>query len=290
MSSWLLRTGGVLLAAALLGSPIGVAAETGGFSSTEADTSGSTVTVGASTSGTTAGESSGGAVTASAPVCTWTAFSPEQQQIYNTNANSGELVQLTDQSNLPPAGVAPPPPGVWGMVSCPPLPPYLTWVPTGNAPPAKPSPGQLARSALARLHLGAPQMGTAPPSDKLVVNLATYLWIDPSMWRSLSATASVGGVSATVVAAPSRVVWTMGGGNTVTCAGPGTPYDPNASPSPSSCTYTYTSPGQYAVTAQVYWHVTWTSAGVAGGGSLGDVPGEQSTTSVEVEVIRAVNR
>lgn len=296
MSSRILRLGAGLLSAAFLGAPVGVAAETGGFSSTSATTSGSTIIVGASADGASGTPEGSSAVTASAPVCTWTAFSPEQQQIYNTNANSGELLQVTDQSNLPPAGVFPPPPGVWGMVSCPPLPPYLTWVPTGGAPPSEPSPSQVARSALARLHLGAPQVGMAPPPGKLVVNLQTYLWVDPSMWRSMSASASVGGVSATVVATPSRVVWTMGDGDTVTCNGPGVPYDAGAGPSASNCAYTYTTPsgnatdGRYVVTAKVYWHVTWTSAGVAGGGDLGDVPGEQTSTSVEVDVIRAVNR
>src|SRR5437867_8916861 len=150
MSSRILRLSGVVLAAGCLGFPLGVRAEGTGYGSTNASTSGSTIIVGASTGGTSGGEGSG-VVTASTPVCTWTAFSPEQQQIYNVNTESGQLVQFTDQSNLPPVGVVPPPPGVWGMVSCPPLPPYLTWVPTGSAPPSRPSPGQLARSALASL-------------------------------------------------------------------------------------------------------------------------------------------
>lgn len=296
MSSRILRFGIVMVAAAFLGAPLGATAETDGFSSTSATTSGSTIIVGASMGGTDGSPGGSGATTSNAPICTWTAFSPDQQQIYNTNANSGELLQVTDQSNLPPAGVFPPPPGVWGMVSCPPLPPYLTWVPTGSAPPSQPSPNEVARSALAHLHLGAPRVGMAPPPDKLVVNLQTYLWIDASMWRSMSATASVGGVSATVVASPSRVVWTMGDGNSVTCNGPGAPYDAGANQPVTGCTYTYSAPsgnqpeGRYVVSAQMYWHVTWTSSGVAGGGDLGDVPGEQTTTSVEVDVIRAVNR
>src|SRR5581483_1529499 len=132
---------------------------------------------------------------------------------------------------------------------------------------------------------------------KLVVNLPTFLWIDQGIWRSMSATAAVGGVSATVVAAPSRVVWAMGNGATVSCVGPGVPYDPNRDPAAqaTSCSYTYTAPsgqqpgGRYVVTARVYWHVTWTSTGVAGGGDLGEIAGEASTTSVGVDVIRSVN-
>jgi len=288
----------LLSSCALVGASVSARAEVqSGGASTTTNASGSTVTVTATapgSSGSVGASASGGG---GAVVCTWLPFSPQQQEIFNENANSGELLSITDASNLPPRGVTPPPPGVWGMVSCPPLPPYLTWVPTGAPAPATPSPAQLARSALATLHLDAPQVGTAPPTNKLVVNLATYLWVEPGVWRTLRATASVGSVSATVVATPSKVVWTMGDGNTVTCTGPGTPYNPNADPSTQStnCSYAYPAPstkqpnGAYDLTARVYWHVIWTSSGVAGDGDLGEIAGDPSTTAVEVDVIRSVN-
>ncbi|HXA27674.1 MAG TPA: hypothetical protein VN193_02910 [Candidatus Angelobacter sp.] len=170
-------------------------------------------------------------------------------------------------------------------------------MPTGKTPPSQPSAVQLARSALATLHLGAPRMGMAPPSDKLVVNLATYLWVDPTIWRSFAATASVGPISATVIAAPSRVVWTMGNGDSVTCTGPGVPYDPNkdTAEQPTNCGYSYSKAskgqpnGRFSMTTRVYWHVTWTSSGVAAGGDLGEVAGDPATTSVEVDAVRSVN-
>ncbi|WP_245778108.1 hypothetical protein [Lentzea xinjiangensis] len=79
-------------------------------------------------------------------------------------------------------------------------------------------------------------------------------------------------MSVTAVAKPTSVIWTMGDGSTVTCAGAGTPYkagtDPKA-PSPD-CGHVYrrssaSQPGlAYSVTATVYWTVTWSGAGQGG--------------------------
>jgi hypothetical protein len=44
------------------------------------------------------------------------------------------------------------------------------------------------------------------------------LWIDLGAWHDKTASAS------TATAAPSKVVWDMGDGHTLTCDGPGTPY------------------------------------------------------------------
>ena len=55
--------------------------------------------------------------------------------------------------------------------------------------------------------------------------------------------ASAGPVTATATAAPSKVVWDMGDGDSVTCDGPGTPYsasDPNAT---TDCSYTWPQAG-----------------------------------------------
>ena len=283
----------VAITSMILGDPLVAWAEWSPGGNTDFTASGSTLKVTAGVSGTpgTSALAAGGGGTR---VCTWIPFPPDHQAIYNDNANPGELVSYTDQSNLPPT--FPPPPGVWGMVSCPPLSPYITWVPTGATPPTLPSPAQLAYSALAQIHLGAPTMGMAPPTDKLIVNFATRLWIDPSTWRPLSATAAVGGISATVTATPSRTVWTMGDGNVVTCQGPGVAYDPTRDPAsqPTSCTYSYEKPsngqpgGRYVVSVRVYWHVAWTSRGVAGGGDLGEIAGDPRSSAVTVDVVRAV--
>lgn len=87
----------------------------------------------------------------------------------------------------------------------------------------------------------------------------------------------------------------MGDGNTVTCDGPGTPYDaaePNAT---TNCSYTWSTPsdsqpsGTYRVTATIEFAVTWTAIGAPGGGSLGLVAGATATDQVRVGESEALN-
>src|SRR5437588_771114 len=66
-------------------------------------------------------------------------------------------------------------------------------------------------------------LNPAATQDQLV-ELPTWLWIDPNQWRPVSATATAGPVSSTVTATPKHVVWKMGDGFSVICNGPGTPY------------------------------------------------------------------
>ena len=73
-----------------------------------------------------------------------------------------------------------------------------------------------------------------------------------------------GTVTATATATPAKVLWSMGTGDQVTCAGPGTAYstaNPNAT---TNCSYTWTQAGSYQVTATVYWLVSWTAVGAPG--------------------------
>jgi len=154
------------------------------------------------------------------------------------------------------------------------------------------NPVLLEQQALATIHFPAPTMQMAPPSSSGVVRLLMYLWIDQAAWQPLTATAAAGPVSATVTATPSQVVWDMGDGGQAICTGPGLPW--NESMPPTDCGYTYTRDssqrpgGTYTVTARVYWHVTWTAVGAAGGGDLGNIGGATSTTQVRVTEIRAI--
>jgi len=148
----------------------------------------------------------------------------------------------------------------------------------------------LAQNALANLHLPPPAIGMSPPTRELVVNLPSWLWIN-GPWRPLSATARAGAVSSTAVATPTRVVWTFGDGNSLTCTGPGKPFDNTT----TTCSYAYrrSSAGQpgnvYTVTATVYYAATWTSVGAPGGGSLGQIASPPSTTTASVGEIQAIN-
>jgi hypothetical protein len=121
------------------------------------------------------------------------------------------------------------------------------------------------------------------------VGVATWLWIDPGAWQDKTASASAGTVTATATAAPSKVVWDMGNGDSVTCEGPGTPYsasDPNAT---TDCSYTWPQAGSYTVTATVYWSVSWTAVGAAGGGNLGLQAGPAAEVPVTVTESQAIN-
>ncbi|GAA1919019.1 hypothetical protein GCM10009753_59480 [Streptantibioticus ferralitis] len=120
-----------------------------------------------------------------------------------------------------------------------------------------------------------------------VVRVPTWMWIDRAGWRPVSKTAAVPGVAVTATATPQRVVWSMGNGESVTCAGPGTPYSSRYSASTASpdCGYVYrrSSAGQpgeaFTVTATVVWDVVW-----QGGGRGGTIRGLESRSEVPVRV------
>ena len=159
---------------------------------------------------------------------------------------------------------------------------------TGNAT-------DVARQAESRLAFVLPTASMAPPPNSLVVNFPTWLWVAPSAWHTLSATATAGGVSATATAEPARVVWNMGDGNSVICFGPGAPWTSAAGSASSNCQYaygnnSYAQPnGVYNVTSTIYWHVTWVANGASGGGDFGLVAGPSTTTTVHVGEIHAIN-
>jgi hypothetical protein len=207
--------------------------------------------------------------------CTYTAVGPSATQ------------------TLGPGG---PQPGQWVAPVCAgpgvidPMP--LVWV-TGAQPAAvgvQVSPAVVGQEAVKQLAFGSPSIEMAPPDGSpQLVGVATWLWIDPGAWRPLTATANAGTVTATATATPSEVVWDMGDGHTVTCDGPGTPYSASTPNAASDCSYTWTEPGSYQVTATVYWSVTWTAAGAPGGGNLGLQAGPAAEVPVVVTESQAIN-
>jgi len=150
-------------------------------------------------------------------------------------------------------------------------------------PVGGPSPRALADQAVEAMNLRAGLIGIVPepgPGKVGIVGMPAWMWIaDPgeSTVGPITRSASGGGVTVTATARLDRVVWSMGDGATVTCAGPaavGTPYEDRfgASSSPT-CGHTYTrmsddAPSDaYTVTATSYWTVTW-----SGGGASGTIP------------------
>src|SRR5579884_505753 len=199
-----------------------------------------------------------------------------------------------DQAVMGPGG---PTPGVWEVPDCHGTGTWAAfWVPTGPAAAPQVSPAVLAQQARSELPLPAPAIEMAPPTDRdQLVNVSSWLWVDPAVWRSLSATATAGPLSATATAAPSEVVWQMGDGHTITCAGPGVPYDSSNPTATTYCSYTWpaSSAGQpggvYRVTATVYYQASWSASGAPGGGNFGLVAGPASTVAVRVAESQAIN-
>jgi hypothetical protein len=177
------------------------------------------------------------------------------------------------------------------------------WVPDQSTPssPAV-DPRSVALQAERSLALPAPASHFNPTATS-VVNLPTWLWIDAGIWHPYSVTASVGSVSATAVANPILVTWSMGDGGQTTCPGPGAPYNLSQPSSGQStqCEYSYlrSSAGQlspdgnpddgaFAVSATVSWAVSWSAQGAAGGGEL-PMLFTSSRSTVRVEQVQSIN-
>lgn len=277
----------------------------GGVTGTCTD-NGSTVSCGSGVSGTTgtgsgaggggATTGGGGATTVSLPTC--------PNYVSYASEFPGQ------DGGPPPAGVTQP--GAWYVNTCATgtvtgQATGVVWLTTGQVPPAVPPPDPAVAGARAasELHLPTPTL-TLSPSTTGYVNLAEWLWIASSMWHPLSTTAQAcnagGCVAATATATPSYVTWDTGDGSTVTCNGPGTPYNPGlpAADQSTTCSHTYatTSGGQptpdgnpndaaFPITATITWTVAW--AGPNGSaGALASLT-TRGETSLEVAQIESVN-
>jgi hypothetical protein len=166
----------------------------------------------------------------------------------------------------------------WEAVSCPGqthgLLGWMTLVNTRTGRPAI-TPQQLLQQALSKMIIPALRPATAPPRGKDgLVGLPEWFWVPRPAWRPVSVTVTAGPVWATATARPYQLTFSPGGGLAgVSCAGPGTPYNPGqpAAAQHSACTYTYdqSSAGQpgsaYRAALTVTWRVSWTGSDGAGG-------------------------
>lgn len=180
----------------------------------------------------------------------------------------------------------------------------LLWVPAipAAAAPVTTDPSTVAAQAAGEISLPVPEIQFSP-APFTVVNLSTWLWINPSMWHSYSASASVAGVTASATAVPVSVRWTTGDGSSVVCTGPGTPYRSTVASSAQSttCSHVYrtTSAGQpsadgnpndgaFTVTATITWEVSWSSSIAGTGGALPSLQTE-SSARLRVEQVQSVD-
>lgn len=156
-------------------------------------------------------------------------------------------------------------------------------------------PGAVAQQAERTLVLPQPSGHRSPSESErydgepfTYVNLWTWFWTDPDTWRSRSATATTGGVSATVTVSPVELLFDPGDGSApVSCTGPGrawTTADGNDPPSHGGCGYRYPSATDVPVTSiqSIRWSVTWQ----ASDGTSGTLPDLTTSRSGPLMVLQ----
>jgi hypothetical protein len=169
-------------------------------------------------------------------------------------------------------------------------------------PPGAVDPRVLALQAERQLTLPQPSGHRSPSETQsyqgspfTYVNLWTWFWTDPGTWRTRSATARAGGVSATVTVTPTRLSFDPGDGSaSVSCQGPGIAWsssDGNAAPSDGECGYRYRTVTQTPVTSRqsIRWSVTWTASDGARG-ALPDLTTSRAGQLMVLQIESVVSR
>lgn len=118
--------------------------------------------------------------------------------------------------------------------------------------------------AKAKLELDKPTMGTAPCTGQgCVGRVGVPVWLWTQEWQSKSVTATAGPHSITLTATPSKVVWSLGDGQSVTCTSAGTKYEKSmgwASSPDCGLSHGYKRMGHYTMTATMTWDVSWSGS------------------------------
>ena len=126
----------------------------------------------------------------------------------------------------------------------------------------------IAREVYQEVPLVLPQPYTSPPAGApQLVGFPVWLWVDGAVWRDFEAHAGVAGVSVSVVARPDHIEWSLGDGTTITCDGPGTPWDPSGADGQSTdCSHIYQfvsagrPGGRYQASVTMFWTVSWSAS------------------------------
>jgi hypothetical protein len=176
---------------------------------------------------------------------------------------------------------------------------YTFWSATTPAGPAAVDPAVLAQQALNTVVLPSPTAGRYPAGTLAdgrpytVVNAHTWYWTNPGDYQATSARADAGGVWAEVTVTPTALTFSPGDGSAaVSCAGPGTPWQPTAgvwSPSPTGCDYRYPGSsvgepdGKVTAVYGIQWSITWTSST----GATGTLPQITTSSTAEFAVVEA---
>ncbi|MET7621945.1 ATP/GTP-binding protein [Streptomyces sp. NPDC005408] len=158
-------------------------------------------------------------------------------------------------------------------------------------------PAVLAQQAVDKMTLTGPDININPkPGGKGLVGMPVWMAANQGLttWGPNTASASAGGITVTATATVSKVVWQMGDGTTVACAGPGTVYKTSYGLKDSpDCGHVYNQPsskspaGTYKVTATATWSVDWVAFGGGAAGQLTEV--RDSDVELTIVESQAVN-
>lgn len=125
---------------------------------------------------------------------------------------------------------------------------------------------EIIQRAKAKLDLPKPKIGSAPCTDdecEGTVGVPTWFWLEDDQWKTQTDTATAGSKSVKIKATPSKTTWSLGDGQSVSCSGPGTPFDSSTGYGPSpdcGIEQGYQSAGTYTLTATITYDIAITGA------------------------------
>ncbi|GAA5079151.1 ATP/GTP-binding protein [Streptomyces similanensis] len=164
----------------------------------------------------------------------------------------------------------------------------------GQPPVPQVDPRELAQRAVDSMTLLGPDIASPRAAGKYTVGVPMWMWVNRSAttYGPNTASASAGGITVTATAKVSRIVWAMGDGASVACAGPGTPYTSSAGMAQSpTCGHVYSKAsagarnGKFPVNATSTWTINWQGDGQTG--QLNEVRQTNVQVAVgEVQVVR----
>lgn len=174
----------------------------------------------------------------------------------------------------------------------------VVFVANGAAGPAAPTidPELVARRAVDSMKLVGPDVASPRAGGRYVVGMPMWMWVQqsPTTFGPNTASATAGGVTVTARAEVSSIAWAMGDGTTITCTGPGTPYDASQGKAMSpDCGHRYKGPsttqngGKYAGTATATWTVKWQAPALGDGGEFTEV--RRTPFTVDVREVQVLN-
>ena len=165
-------------------------------------------------------------------------------------------------------------------------------------PAGAPEPVVLARVAVERMDLHAPEIGLWPdPLEKLptghnYVGWHNWMWIrdpGPATWGPITKTVTEAGYAITATAAVTKVTWEMGNGDTKVCdkGMEHLAWQKDDKPSPT-CGYVYHQRGDYTITATAHWVIVWNGLGQQGTIEM-DLSSQVHTSVIEAFAVNIPN-